>query len=811
MTFSKITLSVVLVFVLATLVNCGKRDDHFTDPNTEATFFVDKGGITLFNTNVLVSRDAQQKPNQKDFKVQACMKDKAMQIVVQEQPFKVIAGENEMVKTTDVSGCIIWDEQIRYDALANEAELLVVRKIQAIRGHSGTISIELAINPWASEDGIKITDLRYDAALKTKSTSDAVTYSMVQFQADGNTMTPTFAMEVNSRRVAEAIASQRNKGAAPVVETRMRLDAINLQFLGHDYSAYEITSTLNLKVAHKYRIRISPQFIRENFNGKQIFETIASGNVKFHVAILKDTINPKAGVQYMLDEVLATGEFVGEMVDGVMVADVTLKFQDLAPLTGRTVMVLSSSSLPGYIQFRDGNYMSPVGPLVSATSISFIPTQWSAETIHQNHMAYVQKIENRSKSISNLDFFKRTTGFMEIPKSIETMAGPRATVSTNHYNELMLALDKTTKQDTNETLGDDEKYISAATRYAICSYLTQEKARGLRVCTPKNMELINFRKREIVDEITNPVPQRNGITYNEDLTINMNYLMSQDNTLGSGQSVRAGINAGLTAGLAAGLNLGLDLDLVGKLSEGKLPGHNWLSFISKWMSNMRPGDPVLSDPNDPNSPKIPGPPVPIQPKSGMGAKFGANLGANLGGMATYNNDLYTWTLLDAKRETGSISTSVKFTANAEMKEFLITGKFRKCWIMNLSTGFKEILEKQTGKLFEQLGLPRGLYACQSKVDQGQRREMYVLVNSITGIANSPLTDSLASSEAPLRLFFRGPIGYSVFKTLLTDKKMEVKFNKFPADKLIKDVQNLKNQGDMYLNQEFPGVLNPILK
>jgi len=44
-----------------------------------------------------------------------------------------------------------------------------------------------------------------------------------------------------------------------------------------------------------------------------------------------------------------------------------------------------------------------------------------------------------------------------------------------------------------------------------------------------------------------------------------------------------------------------------------------------------------------------------------------------------------------------------------------------------------------------------------------------------------------------------------------EKKMEVSFNKFPVEKLVSEVQSLKNEGDLFLNQEFPGVLNNVIQ
>lgn len=773
MTFSRNLIAIALILSQFTIISCGKRDDHTTtnpylapeafDPN--ATFYVDRGQITLFG-KVLLVRDAQQKPNLKSYKIQACLKDKALMGAVQFQDFKIKAGGNEIVKQTDILGCLIWDEQLRYDPFADEAELQVTRTIEAVRGHVGSVTIPLSLNPWATEDSITIADLRFEQALRANTTQNAVSYTLSQFQSrETNSTVPMFAMEV-----ALASAAKNNSCGAPAstTGTRMRLDAINLQFLGHDYEQYEITSTLNLKVAHKYRVRISPQFIRTNFNGKQIFETITSGNVKFNVAVLRDTVSTKPGnTTYKPTDVLATTEFVGEMVDGVMVADMTLKFQDLAPLTGRTILIMSSSSMPGFIQFREANYISPVGPIVSASSISFVPSCMNAEKIHKNHLDYLAKKENRAKQISNFDFFKKTTGFVEVAKEISTDFGPRLVKTSSHISEMLQALEK------------DKDTLSAATRFAICSQLTG----GYKICNGKNLDLVNIRSRDIVDEITNPVPRREGVTFNEDLTINANYAQTSDRTVGKGKNFKLG----LTAGLNAGLDLSI-LDLIG----GKIPIlHSVLGFLSKKVGNNTPG----GKPGEP--------PGFESPKSAFGIK--------LGGTATYNQDLYTWAVTEAKKDTGSISTSVKFAANAEMKRFKFDGKFTKCWLANLSTPLKEKLEKQEGKEFAQLGLPNGVYLCSPKSVAGTRTEMFVLVNSITGIANSPLTDPLDSSEAPLRMSFRSPIGYSIFKTLLVENKMELSFDKFPAGELIKEVQDLKNEGDVFLNQEFPGILNPILE
>lgn len=799
MIFSRNLITAALVLSLASIVSCGKRDDHLTDPNSDATFIVDKD-VKIWG-KVVVTRDAQEKPNQKDFKIQACLKDKALLAVIQDQEFKVIAGDQEMVKRSDLFGCIIWDEQIKYDAFDMESELMVIRRIEAISGHSGGVNFELSINPWVTEETMTVTDLRTDSNLKTVMTPNAVSYGMTQFQStDGKKTTtlPSFAMVVDKQQLMNA--ATQSKRISPS-NTPMRLDAIQMNFLGHDYGAYEITPTLNLKVAHKYRIRINPLFGRSSISGKQFFEPINSGKVKFHLAILKDTVDQTGGTMYKLSDVLSSADFVGQMERGVMVADVTLKFQDLAALTGRTILVLSGSPVPGYIQFRDSNYISPVGPLVSVGSISFVPSNISAEVIHQNNLKYIKDASTKAKTISNFDFFKKTTGFTEVPRSIENFGAPRSSVSTNHYDNLMKALAKS-----------DEK-ISQATKSVICSYLTQQSARGPYYCDSKTMELINFRIRDIVEDITTPVPYSDDITFNEDLTINMNYLLSKEQVKGKAQAAKYGYNAGLTAGLVGSLNAGLDLDMAAALKEKKFFGFGFLSWLSKAIGNTKPGEPKKIDAfdSDPAASTVPGDPVPIPPKQSLGAKAGANLGATVGGVASYNNDLFMWNLSEQRRETGSISTSVKFTANAEMKVFKFKGKFRKCWLVNLSNAFKDEVEAKTRKPFSDAGLPKGLYACAPKAEEGERKEMFVLINTITGIANSPMTDALASKEAPLRMFFRGPIGYSVFKNLVVDRKMEVQFNKFPVNELIKDVQSLKNEGDMFLNQEFPGVLNPILE
>lgn len=97
MTFSKQALTFALALALGTVVSCGKRDDHMrtSDPDSDATFYVDKDVKTW--GKVIVTRDVQQKPNQKDFKIQACLKDNALLAVIQFQEFKVLAGDRKSV------------------------------------------------------------------------------------------------------------------------------------------------------------------------------------------------------------------------------------------------------------------------------------------------------------------------------------------------------------------------------------------------------------------------------------------------------------------------------------------------------------------------------------------------------------------------------------------------------------------------------------------------------------------------------------------------------------------------------------------
>lgn len=781
MTYSKNFHLIILAFVFV-LISCGKKDDHLSNPDSTATFFVDKE-VKLAG-KVLVSRDAQQKPIQKDFKIVACMKDNAMLSPVQFVDFAVQAGDIEIQKTSDFLGCIIWDEQIKFNGLDNEDELLVVRKIKALNGHAGSVSVELSINPWSTEDTVTVADLRYDEALKAKARPNSVQYSLSTFQSAGCVdsnkgnceKAPSFAMAV-----VKTLSALSDDSSDLPTKTKMRLDAIQWQFLGHDYSAYEITDTLNLKVAHLYRIRISPQFIRENFNGKQIFETISSGKVKFSIAILKDNIKPLESDNYKASDVLSTSEFIGEMIDGVMVADVTLKFQDLAPLTGRTYLLLSSSSLPGYIQFRDGNYISPVGPLGAATTISLVPSKWNAETLHKNNLAMISSQENKRKSMGNLEYFKTASGFISIPSSlvISTRGGAQSVGQI-----LLNGLESSKSQD-----------IDYAAKSAICRYLVQDKNYGASLCDKDFIDLINFRKREIVESITNPVPTREGVTLSEDLNVNMNYLVQNEKNVGNGQAAKVGWNAGLNAGLTGALAAGLDLDVL-DLAGGRIPGFGILQWLSKFLGNNKP--------IDPNNPGVPA--GFVDPKNSFGMKLGASLGGNIGGAMTYNNDLWTWSLANSKKETGSISTSVKFTVNAELKNFKFSGIFKKCWLINLSQIAKDRLAKIKGTNLDSLGLPKGLISCSPRSIKGERQEMYVLMNSVAGIVNSPLTDPLNSAEAPLRMFFRGPMGYSIFKNLVAESDVEIKFNKFPIEQVINDVKSLKNEGDIYLNQEFPGML-----
>lgn len=760
MIFSNYKKTLVLLSTVLVLASCGKKNDHLVDATNSATFYVDKG-VALTGKTTL-ERDSQQKPNKKNFNIQACIKDNALLQAVQYLDFAVEVQEGvSITRRTDQFGCIIWNEQISYEALSNEAELLVERKITALNGHSGSVVLELSLNPWASEDGLTLTDLRYDSALRAKVTKGAVNYSMVQVQSDSGDKIDSIQMTVDKKKVADSVSLKNKSGDDNNV--RMRLDAIQIQFLGHDYSAYEMTSTLNLKIAHKYRIRISPQFIRENFNGKQIFETIVSGNIKFNLAILRDTINFKSTTNYNPSDVLTTAQFVGEMIDGVMVADVTLKFQDLAPLTGRTYLLLSSAPEPGYIQFKDGNYISPLGALPAASQAAFVPTNWSAEKIYNNQTVIVAKQKQNELAKTNFDYFKEKSKFIEIPTN-------QATASGQSYASRI----KTTLLS---NLQSGKKEVSVSDKSALCSLLVGAKIMNLNACYADPENFVNIRKREIVESVAAVAPARVGMTYNEDLNINMNFLNSNDQSTGDSTSKKYGYSAN------AGLSAGLDIDLLSLISNVvPVVGTITKTIVEKlleWVLGVKLNLPKLS--------------------------------ASVSGSASYSRDLYTWSLANSKKESGSISTTLKFAANAEMKMFSFQGTFRPCYLVSLTSSAKAKLEQINRVNFEKMGLPEGAYVCSDKILSGTRKEMYVLINSSTGIAGSPLTDSSDSSEAPLRMFFRGPTTYSIFKNLVQKENFEMQFNKFPAEQVIQSVKDMKMPGDIHLNQEFPGLLNPVIE
>lgn len=760
MIFSNYKKTLVLLNTVLVLASCGKKNDHLVDVTNSATFYVDKG-VALTGKTTL-ERDSQQKPNKKNFNIQACIKDNALLQAVQYLDFAVEVQEGvSITRRTDQFGCIIWNEQISYDALSNEAELLVERKITALNGHSGSVVLELSMNPWASEDGLTLTDLRYDSALRSKVTKGAVNYSMVQVQSDSGDKIDSIQMIVDKKKVADSVSLKNKSGDDNNV--RMRLDAIQIQFLGHDYSAYEMTSTLNLKIAHKYRIRISPQFIRENFNGKQIFETIVSGNIKFNLAILRDTINFKNTTNYNPSDVLTTAQFVGEMIDGVMVADVTLKFQDLAPLTGRTYLLLSSAPEPGYIQFKDGNYISPLGALPAASQAAFVPTNWSAEKIYKNQTEVAIKQKQNELAKTNFDYFKEKSKFIEIPANQATASGQ------NYASRIKATL--------LSNLQSGKKEVSVSEKSALCSLLVGSKVMNLNACYADPENFVNIRKREIVESVSSVAPERVGMTYNEDLNINMNFSSSNDQSTGDSTSKKYGYSAN------AGLSAGLDIDLLSLVSNVvPVVGTITKTIVEKlleWVLGVKLNLPKLS--------------------------------ASVSGSASYSRDLYTWSLANSKKESGSISTTLKFAANAEMKMFSFQGTFRPCYLVSLTSAAKAKLEQINRASFEKMGLPEGAYVCSDKTLSGTRKEMYVLVNSSTGIAGSPLTDSSDSSEAPLRMFFRGPTTYSIFKNLVQKENFEMQFNKFPAEQVIQSIKDMKMPGDIHLNQEFPGLLNPVIE
>jgi hypothetical protein len=125
---------------------CSIPSPQKRDLDQGATFFLDKseGKFTSETTHEKFSI-----PLARTLSLKACFKTNLKSQTLINHDFEITGGATTSRMTTDANGCLLWDEQIEFNALADAQLILIERTAKAVGIEKGSRKIQLVINPWS--------------------------------------------------------------------------------------------------------------------------------------------------------------------------------------------------------------------------------------------------------------------------------------------------------------------------------------------------------------------------------------------------------------------------------------------------------------------------------------------------------------------------------------------------------------------------------------------------------------------------------------------------------------------------------------
>ncbi len=504
MIFSRILVSLILaLFVVGCSTESRKKVDTIPGSSSDyetcrhTNFLVDDFRTTFSS---IASFNSYGIPSKKTYNFRACLVERlGATKIMPDIRFSIEgSGHSRSEATTDRKGCINWSENFEYNHIQPEVIVKLNRKITAHSVYKGCVMAVAAFNPWVN--GIfATTDTR-------------------------NTSIEAYELENESLTLGRIRAA--NRAISPV---EIAVDSLNFEFKGLDFDQYEISKFLNLTVAHKYTLRIKPSVIRRTLENISVPQVLVGGRLKAYLAIFKD----EPGLQMNHDTLITTQEFDLEYSRGTgqFMADVSIKFQNVAEMTSRTKAVLTlvpSDELEG---IQEMNYIGVLKPAPLAT-LTLSQGDVSAKKFFDT-----QKAPSLVRPFDELK--SRTSGLVAMNVDLPASYFPHIWERTYNF------------RDISETalygkLSDvQKKYLASI----LCHKLYSSPANRSYAfnCQSNPGFYMSFEVRHLVDEVTS-IPQALGDTTVEELDMKVSYSAAQKNSYSKGW--KASVGAGLSATLS---------------------------------------------------------------------------------------------------------------------------------------------------------------------------------------------------------------------------------------------------------------------
>jgi hypothetical protein len=204
---------------------------------------------------------------EKTFHFTACLKDVAVMNSIVGTEFRIFDQGKEIPlksKSTDANGCLYWSESFSFSATQKETFFEIERTIEALSVHSGSVTVKLAVNPWA-KGSEAFRDLRFQ--------------------------TPPAVLQKGQA------SSQEDKGGL---------------FIESVSADLELVKSTDAVADGKLLLSFSPKLIRMGINGAQIPETITDG--KFSIRFQFISVTPDKSIPLTAISEIENSSFVNGIV-----------------------------------------------------------------------------------------------------------------------------------------------------------------------------------------------------------------------------------------------------------------------------------------------------------------------------------------------------------------------------------------------------------------------------------------------------------------------------------------------------------------
>ncbi|MBL7545831.1 MAG: hypothetical protein JNL11_18585 [Bdellovibrionaceae bacterium] len=260
--YTSLKISFFASFVLLSACNLPGTQKR-SDANGQGSFYADEVTGEFIAENFL---EEISLPKERVYGMKVCLRDLQYSKPVIHHPFLI--EETNIELKSDATGCINWNESVKFEYLTDPAFLKIDRKIRSKGVHTGSYAISFAVNPWDTENYHSTIDL------SKKKVEPLISGEDVQQKLSGKSQKASFDLWVEDGRL---FANDEKMGDAKNNALELKYEFNLAPFIKTKKTSGEL-SQYNLKYGlFNGRLEIIQRYY-EGSSSKNIYEILAGQN-----------------------------------------------------------------------------------------------------------------------------------------------------------------------------------------------------------------------------------------------------------------------------------------------------------------------------------------------------------------------------------------------------------------------------------------------------------------------------------------------------------------------------------------------------